>query len=345
MSAPFVGVRPPGWLGSDPAGETRQTIAWAEQAERLGFDLLFVGDRLLGSAHSEEGMSVYQAAMLDPFVLLSAIAARTSRLRLATLVAVLPFRHPASIAKLIVSLDVLSEGRFVLGAGSGWSDPELKMFGVQRRTRGVQMEESIEILRKLFTGEPTTYDGRFWQLEDVVMAPVPHQPDGPPVWLASFAPDDAVTWSGEMSPAQRRALERVGRIADGWVPLTYSAGHKCQLAASQLEEGWRIISEAAVDAGRDPGAIELIYPHWIAVVRDDSERRACEAGLARYFSGSFEDAQATYLIGTPEEIAQRIREHTAGLPRIDGYLFTPIAQTTEQLEAISTELRPLLSQP
>ncbi|MHB1808620.1 MAG: LLM class flavin-dependent oxidoreductase [Solirubrobacteraceae bacterium] len=342
MSEPFVGVRPPGWLGADPAADVQQTLEWAQQAERLGFELLFVGDRLLGSAHSETGMPVYEAAMLDPFVLLSAIAARTSRLRLATLVAVLPFRHPASMAKLVVSLDVLSEGRFVLGAGSGWSDPELKMFGVQRRTRGAQMEESIEILRELFKGEPTTCDGRFWQLEDVVMAPRPIQPGGPPVWLASFAPDDAVTWSGEMSPAQRRALERVGRIADGWVPLTYSAGHKCQLAAEQLEEGWRIIEGAARQAGRDPDAIELIYPHWIAVVRDEPERRACEAGLARYFSGSYEDAQATYLIGTPEEIAQRIRDHTAGLPRVDGYLLTPIVQTGAHLEAIASELRPLL---
>src|ERR1700744_4261325 len=145
----------------------------SEQVERLVFELLFVVDRLLGSAHSEEGMSVYQAAMLDPFVLLSAIAARTTRLRLATLVAVLPFRHPASMAKLVASLDVLSEGRFVLGAGSGWSDPELKMFVVERSTRGVQMEESIEILRELFKGTPTTYDGRFWQLDEVVMAPRP----------------------------------------------------------------------------------------------------------------------------------------------------------------------------
>lgn len=341
-SEPFVGVRPPGWLGRDPAGDVQQTIEWAQQAERLGFDLLFVGDRLLGSARSDGGMTVYEAAMLDPFVLLSAIAARTSKLRLATLVAILPFRHPALLAKLVVSLDVLSQGRFVLGAGSGWSAPELKMFGIDRRARGAQMEESIEILRELWKGQPTTYDGRFWQLDEVVMAPRPLQPDGPPVWLASFAPDDAATWSGEMSPAQLRALERVGRVADGWVPLTYSAGHKRQLEAAQIEQGWQIIRDAARQVGRDPGEIEIIYPHWIAVVRDDAERRACEAGLARYFSGSYEDALATYLIGTPEEIAERIHTHTAGLERVDGYLLTPIVQTDAHLEAIASELRPLL---
>ena len=148
-SKPFYGVRPAGWLGESAGNAAVEILAWAQTAERFGFDVVYVGDRLLAAARDERGGAVYDAAMLDPFVLLSAIAARTERIRLATLVAVVPFRHPASLAKLSASLDIVSGGRFVLGAGSGWSTPELKMFGVDRRRRGAQMEEAIRIVRRL----------------------------------------------------------------------------------------------------------------------------------------------------------------------------------------------------
>lgn len=340
---PFFGVRPAGWLGDAPAAYAASILDWAEEAERLGFDVLFVGDRLLASAHSGQGLAVYDSAMLDPFVILSAVAGRTERLRLATLVAIVPFRHPASMAKLTSSLDVVSNGRFVLGAGSGWSDPELRMFGLDRRTRGRQMEEGLRFIRRLWADETITEEGEFWNLDGVRVSPAPVQEGGPPVWLGSFAPDDAVTWSGSLSGGQRRALERIGRIGDGWVPLTYSSGHKAQLSGEQLAQGWEIIAGTASEAGRDPAAIDVIYPHWIAIVRNDEERAACERGLERYFPGSYEDACATYLIGTAEEIAERIREQSRLLERIDGYLFTPIVEEAWQLEAIATELKPLLA--
>ncbi len=341
MSSPFFGVRPAGWIRDDPAGQARRLLDWAVLADDLGFDVLYVGDRLLSKA-SGPGLAVYDAPMIEPFVLLSAMAARTSRIRLAPLIAVIPFRHPAQLAKITASLDVVSDGRFVLGAGSGWSDPELRMFGIDRKRRGRQMEEGIELIRRLWKGESVTADGEFWQLEDVRVTPEPVQQPGPPVWLASFAPDDAVTWSGTMSGGQRRALERIGRIADGWAPLTYSAGHKTQLSPDQFAEGWRIISESATAHGRDPDAISILYPHWIEVVESAEDRRAAEEGLARFFPGTYEEGQATYLIGTAEEIAERVRAHAARLPRVDGYLFTSISERPDQLRAISERLRPLL---
>src|SRR5690606_31986229 len=230
----YFGVRPPTWLHDDDVAETSAAVEWAVEAERLGFDVVFVLDRLLAAARGSTGLAVYGSTMVDPYLMLSAIAARTTRVRLATLVAVVPFRHPAVMAKLTASLDVLSGGRYVFGAGSGWSDPELRMFGVDRRRRGAQMEEGIELVRQLGAGAAVTASGQWWQLDEVQVLPRPVQRPGPPVWLGSFAPDDAVTWSGRMSPAQHRALGRVGRLADGWVPLTYSAGHKRQLDPAQL---------------------------------------------------------------------------------------------------------------
>ncbi len=280
--------------------------------------------------------------MLDPFVLLAAIAARTTRIRLATLIAVVPFRHPASLAKLTASLDLVSRGRFVFGAGSGWSTPELEMFGIDPRRRGRQMEEGIRIIRRLWAGEAVTDAGEFWTLDDVRVLPRPAQDPGPPVWMASFAPDDAEIGAKTVLPSQARALARVGRVADGWVPLTYSAAHKRETSAEQLSAGWEIVAAEAERVGRDPAGIECIYAHWICVVRDEAERRACEAGLAKFFTGSYDEACATYPIGTPEQIAERIRAQTSGLERVDGYLFTPIAEGEDQLAAIADDLRPLL---
>ena len=341
MKAPFFGVRPAGWINQDPAERAATLLRWATLADGLRFDVLFVGDRLLATAGGS-GMAVYDAPMIDPFVLLSAMAARTSRIRLAPLVAIVPFRHPASLAKLTASLDVVSGGRFVFGAGSGWSDAELRMFAIDRRARGRQMEEGLRLIRRLWQGETITEEGEFWSLDGVRVTPAPVQEPGPPVWLASFAPDDAVTWSGSMSGGQRRALERIGRIADGWVPLTYSAGHKCQLSPEQLGAGWEIVATSASAAGRRPAEIDAIYAHWIEIVDSDADRAACRQALARFFPGTWDEARATYLIGTADEIAERVRAHTARLPRVDGYLFTSISERPEQLERIAAELRPLL---
>jgi len=340
-TSPLIGVRPAGWIQGDGRAQTAGLVDFAVHADRLGFDVVYVGERLLATAGRTD-LKVYEAPMLEPFVLLAAIAARTERIRLAPLVTVVPFRHPAQLAKITASLDVLSDGRFILGAGAGWSQPEIRMFGTDPRRRGAQMEEGIRIVRELWTGEAVDWDGEFWTLRDVRVTPTPVQKPGPDVWLASFQPDDATAFAGTMTGGQRRALERIGRIADGWAPLTYSAGHKMQLRPEQLGLGWEIIHGAAVAAGREPDAVDILYPHWIEIIETKADRAACERALARFFPGTWEDAVRTYLIGTADEIAERIAVHTARLPRVDGYLFTSISERTEQLDALSERLRPLL---
>lgn len=339
---PFIGVRPPAWSGQDAADAFVRLLAWTEHAESLGLDFIYVGDRLLAAAHGPDEESVYEATMLDPFVVLSAMAARTQRVWLAPIVAVVPFRHPAYLAKSTATLDILSSGRLVLGAGSGWSEPELRMFGIDRRARGQRMEEAVQILRMLWSGEPIHHHGRFWQLEGIQVTPRPIQRPGPPIWFGSFAPDDVVDWSGEFAGGQRRSLERIGRIGDGWVPMTYSVGHRRKHAPSQLAKGWEVIRDTAIGESRDPARIEVVYAHWIAVARTAAERRDCEAALARWWPGSFEEATETYLIGTPEQIVREIRRQSAGLEQVDGYLFTTIVETNAQLELIAHELAPLL---
>jgi probable F420-dependent oxidoreductase len=339
----FVGVRPAGWFGADASTAPERVIDWAVEAEQVGFDAVFVGDRLLSEGGSADRV-VYAASMLDPWVVLAAIAARTSRIGLAPLVAVIPFRHPAYLAKVTASLDIVSRGRFILGAGAGWSDPELRMFGVDRRTRGQRMEEGIDLVRQLWTGDAVSAKGRFWELDGVRVLPRPIQRPGPPVWLGTFSPDDETFWGGEMTQAQRRVLRRTGRIANAWVPLTYSAAFKVQISAQMMAEGWNEVAAGAEAAGRTAPDVEVVYAHWLAIVRTEAERRACEEALSRFFTGTYEEARQTYLIGTPEEIVETIAEQTALLDRIDGFLFTPIGDRADHLHAIAEDLRPLLAQ-
>lgn len=320
-----------------------ELIAWAQAAEEFGFDVVYVGDRLLSSAQTAEGQPVYDAAMLDPFVLLAAISAKTERIRLATFVTIVPFRHPTALAKLTASLDVVSGGRFVFGVGAGWSAPELRLFGVDPRRRGAQLEEGLRFIRQLWNGDAVSEAGEFWNLDGARVSPPPVQEPGPPVWVGSFRPDDEGLWAGGIPAGQQRVLARVGRIADGWVPAVYSPSFKRQLSADQLARAWEIIAEGAVKAGRDPASIEIIYPHWVAIVESERDRRAAEAGLAKYFEGSYADGQRTYLIGTSEEIAERVLAQTSKLDRVDGYLFTAITGGQDQLDAIATKLRPLLA--
>jgi probable F420-dependent oxidoreductase len=339
---PFVGARPSGWLGGDPTTQIREILDWAVYAEELGFDVFYVGDRLLAAVASGENR-VYESSMLDPFVLLSGVAARTSKIRLATLVAVVPYRHPASLAKITASLDVLSGGRFILGAGSGWNRTELAMYGVDYATRGKRMEEGLKLVRRLWDGEAITEATEFWDLDGIRVTPTPDR--APPIWLGSFRPTDIVPdWNGEIDDRIRRALSRVGRLADGWVPVLYSGVNQTRMSGKQFAASWDVISEAAEAAGRDPEKIEIIFAHWVAIVRDQAERAACERVLARFFPGTYEEARNTYLIGTPEEILEQIRSMTSELNRIDGYLFTPLNDDKTQLQAISEEIRrPLLA--
>jgi len=338
----FFGARPSGWLTDRPAEQAADIIAWAERAEEMGFDVVYVGDRLLASAKTTEDVSTYQGTMLEPFVLLSAIAARTRRVRLATLVHPIPFRHPAQMAKLTASLDIISNGRLIVGAGSGWSPAELAMLHVDPKRRGVQMEVGLRLLRQFWTGAGVRGDGEFWDFDEVRVSPIPVQQPGPPVWFASISPEDGHNWSGELSATLQRVHERIGRIGDGWAPLTYSAAHHTQIPAAKLLACWNAIAAGAEAAGRNPDDIDIIYPHWMAIVRNGDERRNTEETLSRFFPGDYDEARKTYLIGTPDEIAEQIRSHTALLPRVDGYLFTPISDDPEQLELIQTELRPRL---
>ena len=145
---------------------------------------------------------------LDPFVALGHVAAVTTRLRLLTYLAVLPYRNPFLLAKAAATVDKLSEGRLILGAGTGYLKSEFFALGVDFEERNELFDEALDVLALHWSGNPFSYDGRHFQARDVISRPRPVQ-DPIPIWIGGNA---------------RATLRRVADRAQGWMPLTGPPG-------------------------------------------------------------------------------------------------------------------------
>lgn len=174
--------------GFDPF---RGTFELAALAEELGFHGVFVGHH-----HFTPG---YETA---PWVVLAAVAARTERIRLGTSVFLLPTHHPLDIAEQVATLDRISAGRVIVGVGLGYRAYEYEAFQLPYRRRGARLEEALEILPKVWTGQPVTHRGEQFAFDDVVVYPTPLQRPHPPIWVGAVA---------------RAAQDRAARLGDGWM--------------------------------------------------------------------------------------------------------------------------------
>ncbi|KUL42228.1 TIGR03619 family F420-dependent LLM class oxidoreductase [Actinoplanes awajinensis] len=212
--------------------ETLTSIA--RQAEELGYHGLWAFQRLL--AGRDQDLAPSYQSVLDPIVALTWAGAATSRIRLGVSVINLPYLSPAYLAKQVSSLDRLTGGRFDLGLGTGWSEPEFVATNADPRPRGRRTEEYLAVLRTLFTGEETAFEGEFYRVPPSRMLPRPVQPGGPPILLGGTA---------------EVALRRAGRIAAGWVSSS-------RASLAEVEHGARIVRQAAAEAGKNPDDVRVV---------------------------------------------------------------------------------------
>jgi probable F420-dependent oxidoreductase len=225
----------------------------ADEAERLGFHSVWAGDHLaLPRAPTtpypygdDAGLLPADVSLLDPFAVLAAVAGRTRRVRLGFGVAVLPYRHPLVVAKLVASIDALSAGRVILGVGTGWMPEEFAAVGADFRARGRDTDAALAFLRRAFA------DG---EVDGMTVLPTPVQRPGPPVWVGGIAP---------------AALRRAVAHADGW-NAPYADPERVAAGVAMLHAECRAI-------GRDPASIGVSV-HGIAV--DDLDRALLDAYAA-----------------------------------------------------------------
>jgi len=180
-------------------------VAAAEAAESLGYSTVWVIDHIVLPAKIEGG---YAFNPLDPFLepltVLGALALKTNRVKLGTAVLVLPYRHAIYTAKSLATVDVLSGGRLVVGVGAGWMEGEFNALGVPFAERGSRTNETIDVLKALWTQDVPNYTGRHYQFSNIKFVPQPVQKPRPPILVGGIT---------------KGALQRVARQGDGWIAL------------------------------------------------------------------------------------------------------------------------------
>jgi probable F420-dependent oxidoreductase len=249
----------------------------ARHAEELGFDFLGCGEHLF-----------FHGPTPNAFAMLAAAAGATSRIRLVSSIVLLPLYPAPVVAKLAATIDVISQGRFELGIGSGGEyPPEFIAAGIDPATRFRRTDEGLYIIRRLFSGETVTFEGEFTAVPGLALNPPPLQRGGPPIWL------------GGRKPA---ALRRAGRHADVWMPY--------MVDPIQLRRGLQHVRDAASDSGRDPAAVAAALFVWASV--DDDQLWARETGIRTVSAAYNQDfaplADRYLLLGQPESVAARINE-------------------------------------
>ena len=179
---------------------SKAIIETACKAEELEYDALFVNDHVIvdDSPHSALWRNVY-----DPLMVLSYVAARTSKVMLGTSVLIMPYRNPIVTAKMIATLDQMSEGRAIAGVGAGWNEAEYDALGVPFRERGARTSEYLRLWQACWAQGPTTFHGRFFSFDNMHVNPKPVQQPHPPIWIGG---------SGHAS------LRRAARFAQVWQP-------------------------------------------------------------------------------------------------------------------------------
>ena len=271
----------------------------AQRADALGFRDLWVTENTLDHVFC-----------LDSVVALTYAAAVTTTIRLGVSVMVLPLHHPVHVAHQMATLDYLSNGRAILGAGLG-RDSHYAEFQIPRERRVLRFQECVDLIKALWTESKVNFNGSIFQLEGATMALKPVQQPGPPIWFGGDHPD---------------AIRRAATIADGWMgsgsSSTASFARNVSTLKAELEK-----------AGRDPAMFPISKRAFLSVhERADVAR----AELHRWFNTVYhkpEGADASGIHGTPEQLRARIEELVA--TGANHLLLNPVCRYAEQLEALA----------
>lgn len=241
MSSSSIGIGVFQVLNDLPTGDP---AVIAKRAEELGFESYWAPDHTVipvGSADDypgkEPGASTpeYLFKLPDPMVALARASATTTKIRLGTGILLIPERNPLLTAKEVATIDHYSGGRFVLGIGAGWNEPECTVMGGDFPHRWTQTRHAVLAMKELWTQEESEYHSEYFDFDPLISLPKPTQKPHPPVLLGSIG-----------SP---RVFKRVAEWGDGWLPFCTDP--------QEIADGRAAIAEHAAAAGRDPNTLEI----------------------------------------------------------------------------------------
>jgi probable F420-dependent oxidoreductase len=289
-------------------------LAYAERAETLGFESLWAFDHLLLGVRTAY-------PVLEAFTLLAAIAARTQRIKLGTGVVVLSLRNPVWAAKIMATLDHISQGRFILGAASGWYEREFDAAGIPFHERGRIFERNLDLILSLWQGEAVTRQVDGFNLRSAILKPTPFQRPRPPVLLGGYVD---------------KVLRRVARLADGWITFAYTP--------EDFTKAWDRVKGYARECGRDPSELSatMQMPIYIGPPRAEATEPMMEWMRVEYDFPDWSEAKMeTAVRGTIDECVEQLRPYMA--TDLNRLIFFPYRYELEQLDLIANQLIPRLA--
>ncbi|MEM0381051.1 MAG: TIGR03619 family F420-dependent LLM class oxidoreductase [Nitrososphaerota archaeon] len=234
MARPFLGIAIP-HFGRNLSPESVYGVA--RTAEELGYDSIWTTDHvIIDSSNYYPYGPIYES-----IVTLTAIGSVTERIKIGTSIIVIPMRNAILVAKQLASVDSLTDGRLIVGLGVGWNRQEFRNLGASFGRRGRIEEESIKLMRTLWSSSRPVFKGEFYKVEDAVFEPPPAQAGGPPIWLGGNS---------------RAAFDRALRLADGWHVTGMHPddfGEMVRSAAGRVKPGFVFSARLAVELeGKGP---------------------------------------------------------------------------------------------
>ena len=280
---------------------------YIERAEALGFHSLWVQEQagLRAAAGALEGVSM-----------LSYAAALTRRIRLGSAVFLINLRNPIQLAKSLASLDQLSQGRLIVGVGLGGVTRLYEAYGLSPEHRVSRFVEALTLMKKLWTEENFTFEGKFWQIEKASLLPRPFQKPHPPVWF------------GANSPA---ALKRAVKHGSGFIGAGSSS-------SGDFKSKVQTVLSALAEAKKDSADFMIGKRVYLAV---DKDRERAAKRLREWFGlfyGQADLADRVAVWGSAEECVERLREIVAAGARL--LLLNPVFDMMEQMEVLASEVVP-----
>jgi probable F420-dependent oxidoreductase len=292
---------------------TEDLVRFAQQAEALGFYCLTVADHIVVPKdisvpypYTIDGKYPGAGYHLETLTTMSFLAGATKRIRFATSVMIAPYRNPILTAKMLSSLDVLSNGRVIVGLGVGWMKEEFdNLQAPPFEDRGKVTDEYIKAFRELWISDNPSFKGKYCNFSNVVFLPKPVQKPTIPIWIGGHS---------------KQALRRAGQLGDGWHPI--GGVPTIPLEPDDMKRDMETLAEHARRAGRDPKTIRVALKGSLF----DKEKKI--------------DGRRRRFMGSAEEIASDIREYRAA--GVDTMIFDVrrpnMAETLDRMEWMAKDV-------
>ena len=293
--------------------DVHELVEYGVKMEQLGFDSLWVWDHVLLGVDPN-------FPIIESLTVLTAVAARTKKIKLGTGILVLPLRNPVILAKQLASMDLLSDGRLLMGMASGWYKREFDAVGIPFDKRGKIMDDNLEIMNRYWTEDIVSGEYLMRKIPPTVMHPRPVQKPRPTILIGGYVD---------------RVLKRAALNGDGWLTYFYTP--------ESFAKSWAKVRDFAKEGGKDPDS--LLNGSQLPI-RIGKSRAAIESEMMEWLGKEWdyaswsESSKDSAVMGTVDECVEQLKRHLAvGVQKL---IFVPYRYEPEQIEIIAREIIPRL---